>query len=270
MKDLLQDNYKIDDKNYISLKEMLDNLQMKSKLTVPLGKENNKYHGIDFKDIPCLLVTGETGSGKSVFLDCIIISLILSNTPQDINFIMIDPKKIELKYYEELPHTKSDIISDIKESNNILKYINLTYEKRKEKLNGKNIEKYNEEEKNSNLPHLFVIIDESNDLMKVPGNLELLRKITNDCDKVGIHFIIATNNPYENSFDKEWIDSIKYKVTFDLTSTTEANWISIRNSQNRSTPGEAIAKSVPQSKKIKIKTPYISDEDILKIINEYK
>ena len=81
MKDLLQDNYEIADKNYVPLKEMLDNLQMKSKLTVPLGKENNKYHSIDLKDIPCLLVTGETGSGKSVFLDCIIISLILSNSP---------------------------------------------------------------------------------------------------------------------------------------------------------------------------------------------
>ena len=268
MEELLQDTYNLEDERFVSLKECLKNEKTKDNLVVPLGKSDKEYHSIDFRDIPCLLVTGETGSGKSVFLDSIIVSLLIKNTPKDINFIMIDPKKIELKYYEDLIYTASNVISNKEESKDVLKYIYLTYQRRKELLKEQNIENYNKKDENTSLYHLFVIIDESSDLMKVEGSLELLKEMTDDCDKLGIHFIIATNNPYEESFDKEWINSIKYKVTFDLTSRAEASWISIRHSQNLSTPGTAIVKSVPQNIRLKVQTPYISDEDILKVVNE--
>ena len=127
MKELLQDTYNLEDERFVSLKECLKNQKIKDNLAVPLGKSDKEYHSIDFRDIPCLLVTGETGSGKSVFLDSIIVSLLIKNTPKDINFIMIDPKKIELKYYEDLIYTASNVISNKEESKDVLKYIYLTY-----------------------------------------------------------------------------------------------------------------------------------------------
>ncbi len=256
MKELLQEDYKLENNNYISLREILEHQKIENKLVVPLGKEKEKYHYIDFNDIPCLLVTGETGSGKSVFLDSIIVSLMMKNTSKEIKFIMMDPKKIELGYYNDLKYTKENIYSDKEEQKKALNNIKKTYEKRKEN--------------NQQLFHLFIIIDESCELMKMEGTSEILKEITKDCDKVGIHFIIATNSANENFFDKELIESIKHKVTFDLTSKAEANWLNIKNSQNLKTPGEAIASSKNQNIRIKLQTPYISTEDILTIVNYLK
>lgn len=265
MTEVLKENNNTESDKYVSLKEMLEHQEIKDNLTVPLGKENNNYHYIGFRDIPCLLITGETGSGKSVFIDSLIISLMIKNNPKDIKFIMMDPKKIELGYYNGLDYTAGDMISNGKESNIVLNYIKKIYDRRKELLKEKTLDEYNEVENNPKLFHLFVIVDESNDMITIDGSLDILKQMIKDCDKVGIHIIIATNSPYDRYFDKEFINQIKYKISFDLTSKAEASWIGIRGSQKLSL-GEFIVKSIPQNIRLKLQTPYISDEEIMKEI----
>ena len=131
MKDLLENNIQLDNEKYVSLKEMLDNQKINDNLVVPLGKSKKEYHYVGFNDIPCLLITGETGSGKSVFLDSLIISLMLKNKANDVKFIMIDSKKIELSYYTELKYTLNDIVSNSDDSSTVLSYVQKMYERRK-------------------------------------------------------------------------------------------------------------------------------------------
>ncbi len=243
----------------LPLRKILENNPQKGPLTVPLGEDEDKEpHYIDFSNVPCLLVTGETGSGKSVYLDCVIVSLLLQNKKEDLKFIMIDPKKIELSYYQQTSYLLGSLVSDKEESYYTLEKINNEYINRIKKLH----------DKNPKFSQLFIIIDESNDIMAMDNSLFLLKNMIRDCDKVGMHFIIATNNHLEDSFDKEFINTVKYKMTFDLIGTQVASWIGIRDSQNLSAPGEAIATG--NNKRFKLQTPYIDDEDIKKVIKHIK
>lgn len=270
---LLKGTYKLDNK-YIDLKKMLDKQTIDSELVVPLGvTDDDEYHYMGFDDIGCLLVTGETGSGKSIFLDTIIISLILRNNNSNIRFVMMDPKKIELSYYNYLPYMDSDMISDAKKGYRKLLEIEKEYKRRMELFKDKdvkNIEEYNKLKKINKLYSLFIVIDESCDLMKIDEVEGVLTGIINDCYKYGIHFIIATNSYNEDYFSKDFINNIKYKITFDLANKADADMIRIPNSEKLSVPGEAVAISKKQKIKYKLQTPYISDEDIMRVIKYYK
>ena len=272
-KDIIKGTNKLEEK-YIDLKKMLDKQTIYKDLTVPLGvTEDGKYHYVGFEDIGCLLVTGETGSGKSIFLDTIIISLVLRNKIGNIKFIMMDPKRIELSYYNDLPHIKGNMISDSNKCYKKLLEVEREYKERIELFKNKkikDIEEYNELNKNLKLYHLFIIIDESCDLMKEDNSEKLLSSMINDCYKYGIHFIIATNSYNEEYFSKDFINNIKYKITFDLATKADAKMVKEKDSDKLPTPGEAIATSKKQKVKYKLQTPYISDEDIMRVINYFK
>ncbi len=257
---LLLGTYDLDsDSKFVCLKKMLEQEENEDKLVVPLGvSEDNKYHYMGLEDISCLFVTGETGSGKSIFLDSMIISLILKNSPTELKFIMIDPKRIELSYYNDLEYMHSNVVSEGKTSYMKMLEVRREYYKRIKLL---------EKDKNSNFNSLIIVIDEACDLMKVQGSMELLEEITSDCDKVKIHIVIATNSYSEEYFSKEFIKNLKYKITFDLVSKADATLVGTRGSQNLMIPGEAIATSKKQKIRYKLQTPYISDKDIMRVID---
>lgn len=105
--------------------------------------------------------------------------------------------------------------------------------------------------------------------MKVDGVEKIIVSMINDCDMVGIHIVLATNSYTEDYFSKEFIKNIKYKITFDLVSKADASFIGIREAEDLKVPGEAIVTSKKQRLRYKIQTPYISDEDIMRVINYY-
>lgn len=161
---LLLGSYGFDENSkYVCLKRMLNKQDIGNGLTVPLGiSDDMEYHYMGFEDVSCLLVTGETGSGKSIFLDSIIISLLLRNDVTDIRFIMIDPKRVELSYYGKLFYMHSDVVSDSLDSYNKLLEVEKEYKKRKSMFqdnNVKNIRGYNNLKEVEKLYHLFVIVD---------------------------------------------------------------------------------------------------------------
>lgn len=273
-KGLLLGNYKLDkDSKYVCLKKMLNSQEIDGNLVVPLGvTEDNKYHYMGLDDVSCLLITGETGSGKSIFLDAMIISLILRNSPEEVKFIMIDPKRIELSYYNDLEYMHSNVVSKAKTSYMKLLEVQREYDKRWKILEDKDvksIKNYNSLKNIDKLSHLFVIVDESCDLMKVEGAEQVLRELMVDCDKVGIHIILATNSYSEEYFSKDFIRSLEYKITFDLVSRADAILVGTREAEDLKTPGEAFATSKKQRIKYKLQTPYISDTDIMRVIEYY-
>lgn len=266
-KDLLYVDEKFDDKRYYSLAKLLLKKDIKNNLIIPIGiTDNNEKYYIDLNDVSGIFIGGETGSGKSVFLNSLIISLLFKNTPKDISFIFIDLNKVELNQYENIPHLLTNVFYDKDKAINVLNNIITLKEKRIELLtiNGyKDINSYNDNHEEK-LPHIFIVIDEAIDLLKEEKVLENLKVILNNCKNLGIHLILSTNAYLEESVDKELLSLFSYILSFDLASKEQAKFINIKDSNLLRVMGEAYIKTTGSIDKIQ--TPYISDEDIKRVV----
>ncbi|MCY4597301.1 MAG: DNA translocase FtsK 4TM domain-containing protein [Bryobacterales bacterium] len=202
----------------ISLREVVDSAifrQSKSILTFALGKDiNGKIHCADLAGMPHLLVAGQTGSGKSVMVNCVIMSILLRATPEDVRFILVDPKTVELALYRDVPHLLTPVITDMKKATNALKNATREMDRRLQllALHGvRNIGQFNEKVeqlKNSSsaagrdgdlekLPYIVVIVDELADLMMLAGRQveESIQRLAQMARAVGIHLLLATQRP---------------------------------------------------------------------------
>lgn len=268
-KDLL--NEKIinnEDDRYYPLSKILLKKELNDKLIVPIGViEKSEKHYLDLKDMAGLFICGETGSGKSVFIDSIITTLLLKNTPDELKFLFIDPNMVELNEYDGIPHLLKNTISDanisVEELNNILNIINYRRDVFvKEKVT--NIENFNEthEEK---MFHIIIVIDESSDVMRIKNSTDILEKILDEGYRFGIHLILATSTYLKKDFSKEFIDLFTYVLSFDLASKDQAEFINLRNTNWLKVTGEAIVKE--NGVITKIQTPYISVEEIKRVVS---
>ena len=191
----------------IYFKELLDSeifQKAKSPLTMILGKDIvGKPFITDLKKLPHLLIAGTTGSGKSVGINSMILSLLYKNSPDDLKLVMIDPKMLEFSMYEDIPHLLTPIITKPSEAVNALANMVLEMERRytlMAKARTKNIENYNEKMKIAGedaFPYIVVIIDELGDLMMTSGKeVELsIARLAQMARASGIHLIVATQRP---------------------------------------------------------------------------
>lgn len=255
-------------KEYYNLSKLVYHKDFRDKLVFPIGisEENEKYY-IDFNLKSGMLVSGETGSGKSIFLNSVIISLLLKNTPDDLQFIFIDPRDVEFKAYEGIPHLYGSVYSDKDESFKVLKQVMKIMEER-QKLFIKNkvtdIESYNENNENK-LPQILLVIDEILDILDAEMVKKFVDKILIEGYKYGIHLILATSSYFKTYFEQETTDMFNYILTFDLASKEQANFIRIKYSDLLSLHGDALVRK--QSNILDIQTPYVSDKDIEEITN---
>lgn len=183
-----------------------DNFKKSGALTLALGRDVAGMPVFaDLSKMPHLLIAGATGSGKSISIHSIITSLIWRNGPEQLKFILIDPKRVELAYYRDLPHLLTPVLSDGKKSINALRWAVKEMERRYEILsdyNARDILSFNniifkKREENSYLPYLVIIIDELADLMaaygkEVEGTIIRLAQMAR---AVGIHLIVSTQRP---------------------------------------------------------------------------
>ena len=191
----------------IYLRELLDDKLFKdsaSPLTIALGKDIvGKPFITDLKKLPHLLIAGTTGSGKSVGINAMILSLLYKNSPDQLRLLMIDPKMLEFSIYNDIPHLLTPVITKPKQAiaalNNMVNEMERRYELMAESRT-KNIENYNEKVKRDggeHLPYIVVIIDELADLMMTSGkDVELsIARLAQKSRACGIHLIIATQRP---------------------------------------------------------------------------
>jgi len=191
----------------IYLRELLDDKLFKdsaSPLTIALGKDIvGKPFVTDLKKLPHLLIAGTTGSGKSVGINAMILSLLYKNSPDQLRLLMIDPKMLEFSIYNDIPHLLTPVITKPKQAiaalNNMVSEMERRYELMAESRT-KNIENYNEKVKRvggENFPYIVVIIDELADLMMTSGkDVELsIARLAQKSRACGIHLIIATQRP---------------------------------------------------------------------------
>ena len=149
--------------------------------------------------MPHLLIAGTTGSGKSVCINTIILSLLYKHSPEKCKFILIDPKMLELSTYEGIPHLLCPVITEAKKAASVLGWVVKEMENRYKlmtKVGVRNIDGYNEKHKIS-MPYIVVIVDEMSDLMLVAGkDIEnYIQKLSQMARAAGIHIIMATQRP---------------------------------------------------------------------------
>jgi S-DNA-T family DNA segregation ATPase FtsK/SpoIIIE len=206
----------------ISLRQMLESdefAQSHSRLTIPLGKDaNGRIRMAALDSMPHLLIAGSTGSGKSVMINSMIMSILYKSTPEEVRLIMVDPKRLELGLYEGIPHLLTPVIIDPKKAANALRNAVLEMERRLRLLaeyGVRNIDQFNkkirklqeqprdlfaEEEAQEDLkplPYILILIDELADLMMLEGRNveESVTRLAQMARAVGMHLVLATQRP---------------------------------------------------------------------------
>src|SRR5690606_28238482 len=234
----------------ISLREQLESEAYRrstSKLTLALGKTiHGEPYFADLATMPHLLIAGSTGTGKSVGLNAMLTSILYRATPDDVRLILIDPKRLELGMYEDIPHLLTPVVVDPKQASNALRWAVREMEERYKTLAAegvRNIEQYNrnikamlaesKDGKDENgkelvtLPFIVVIIDELADLMMVAGNEveESIARLAQMARAVGIHLILATQRPSVDVITGLIKANLPARISFRVSSRIDSRTI---------------------------------------------
>ncbi len=257
--------------NKFIIKKLCELKYNEKKLTLPLGwKENGEPFYRDFKNIAGLFITGSTGTGKSILIDDLIISLMYKNTPEEVKFIMLDPKRIELGEYDGISYLLGGkSASTLKKGYDMLIFLLKVLESRINTINKNNyrgIDEYNKN-KTEKWPHIFLFIDEGSRIIKMKDTHSVLNKILLYGLKVGVHLIFATNSYLKDYASSKFIDQFKYRITFDLASIEQEEFLDIDNSSKLKGNGEAIIKG-SNGEKVKFQSPLETDEEINDVVSK--
>jgi len=242
------------------------------KLPIALGKSISGLPIIgDLASMPHLLIAGTTGSGKSVCINTIILSLLYKHTPEKCKFILIDPKMLELSTYEGIPHLLCPVITEAKKAASVLGWVVKEMESRYRLMTRegvRNIDGYNEKHKVS-MPYIVVIVDEMSDLMLVAGKEieNYIQKLSQMARAAGIHIIMATQRPSVDVITGTIKANFPTRISFQVTSKIDSRTIlGEQGAEQLLGKGDMLFMS-SANKIIRIHAPYVSESEIEKINN---
>ncbi|BAU29374.1 S-DNA-T family DNA segregation ATPase FtsK/SpoIIIE [Aneurinibacillus soli] len=250
-------------------------------LTVALGVDiGGEPVVVDLAKMPHGLIAGATGSGKSVCINSIIVSLLYKATPQEVRLLLIDPKMVELAPYNRLPHLITPVVTDPKQATAALKWAVQEMDSRYEKLaeaGARDMKRYNElmrrnypDQPDLVLPSIVIIIDELADLMMVaPGDVEeSICRIAQKARACGIHLLVATQRPSVDVITGLIKANIPTRVAFSVSSQTDSRTILDMGGAERLLGRGDMLYSSGSSKPQRLQGPYVSDEEI-EMVTEY-
>ena len=272
----------------VSLRETIEGMPKNtntSLLAVALGKDimgKVKYCEID--KTPHLLVAGATGSGKSVCINGIIISILMKARPDEVKLVMVDPKKVELGIYNGIPHLLTPVVTDPRKASIALKRAVSEMERRYdlfEELGTKNITSYNkiieeknkklpEDEKYNKMPYIVVIVDELADLMLVAGKEveDSIMRITQMARAAGIHLIIATQRPSTDVITGLIKANIPSRISFAVSSSIDSRTIlDMTGAEKLLGKGDMLFLPMGESAPDRIQGSFVSEEEIKKVVD---
>ena len=272
----------------VTVREILETIPKSledSKLLVTLGKDiMGKPIYCEINKTPHLLVAGATGSGKSVCINSMLVSILMRTKPEEVQLVLIDPKKVELSVYNGAPHLKTPVVTDPKKANIVLKKIVAEMEHRYdlfEQSGTKNIAGYNAylDKKNKmkdeygqikKLPYIVVIIDELADLMLVAAKEveESIMRITQMARAAGIHLIVATQRPSTDVITGVVKANIPSRISFAVSSSIDSRTIlDMTGAEKLLGKGDMLFLPQGENVPIRVQGTFVSDEEIKAVVD---
>ncbi|MHA2760981.1 DNA translocase FtsK [Vibrio harveyi] len=277
--------------------------QATSPTTVVLGQDIAGEAVIaDIAKMPHVLVAGTTGSGKSVGVNVMILSMLYKASPEDLRFIMIDPKMLELSIYEGIPHLLSEVVTDMKDASNALRWCVGEMERRYKLMSAlgvRNVKGFNEKLKMAaeaghpihdpfwqegdsmdtepplleKLPYIVVVVDEFADLMMVVGKKveELIARLAQKARAAGIHLILATQRPSVDVITGLIKANIPTRVAFTVSTKTDSRTILDQGgAESLLGMGDMLYLPPGSSHTIRVHGAFASDDDVHAVVNNWK
>ncbi len=263
----------------VRLKELLDNVPDKYRsnpLTMALGKDlsgKGVYASID--KMPHLLIAGATGSGKSVCINSIILTLLFRSRPDEVKIILIDPKKVEFTPYENIPHLACPIINDTSKAADTLKKLVMLMDARYDKFShhqSRNITEYNQKNPSDRLCNIVCIIDEMADLMFTHGkDVEgYIQRLASMARAAGIYLILATQRPSTDVITGIIKANIPSRIAFAVASSYDSRTIlDATGAESLLGNGDMLYAPQSESTNTRIQGVYVSDTEIQRVVDYF-
>lgn len=264
----------------VKLREVLESQSYKKRKTnlqLALGKNvAGKSILANLADMPHLLIAGSTGSGKSVCVNNIILSLIYQNSPDELKFILIDPKRVELSSYNHIPHLLTPVINDTDKTINALRWVVKEMHERYKLLQAagkRNISSYNSSVIVNRMPYIVVIVDEFAALMSLASKEveAAVVSLAQMARAVGIHLVLATQRPSVDVITGLIKANITSRIAFAVASSMDSRTIiDTSGAEKLLGKGDMLFMTAEQSKPSRVQGAYVTDEEIAAVVSYIK
>jgi DNA segregation ATPase FtsK/SpoIIIE, S-DNA-T family len=267
--------------NLVTLGDIYDDLPATaSPLSVWLGKDiSGAAVWTDLARMPHILIAGTTGSGKSGCINTILTSILLRATPDEVRLILIDPKRIELNYYESIPHLLTPVVSSPKEASAVLLNVVTEMERRYERLSQVRARSLPEANRafrkrgDPELPYLLVVIDELADLMMVSAQTveDAIIRLAQKSRAVGIHLVLATQRPSVDVITGMIKANVPSRIAFAVSSQTDSRVILDSNgAESLLGQGDMLFKPLGTSRLQRLQGAYVSEEEVALVVEQVR
>ncbi|HEY6465607.1 MAG TPA: DNA translocase FtsK [Candidatus Acidoferrales bacterium] len=272
----------------IALRDVIESPEFShtaSKLAIPLGKDLiGRIRAADLATMPHLLIAGSTGTGKSVFINSLLMGLLYKSTPEELKLVLVDPKRLELGLYNDIPHLFTPVVTDARVAANVLRNATREMERRLKILaqrGVRNIEQYNRtfekgqslslfegpttEEEHRPLPYMVIVIDELADLMMVDTNgvEESITRLAQMARAVGIHLILATQRPSVDVITGLIKANFPARISFRVASKVDSRTILDSNgSESLLGKGDMLYLPAGSSRLHRIHGPFVGEKEV--------
>ncbi len=265
----------------VRLKEILKTTQwkeIKSQLRMPLGQTvSGQAMAVDLGAMPHILIAGATGAGKSVGMNSFLLALLYQNSPNDLKFIMVDPKRVELNTYNGIPHLLTPVITDVEKAATSLRWAVAEMNRRYgvlAEVGHRNISDYNNDDSiDVKLPKIVIVIDELADLMMAAGKeVEAsICRIAQMARAVGMHLMLATQRPSVDVITGLIKANIPARIAYAVTSGIDSRTIlDCIGAEDLLGQGDMLFTSGTMSKPVRVQGVYVSSKEIERVTNRIK
>jgi S-DNA-T family DNA segregation ATPase FtsK/SpoIIIE len=265
-----------DEREIVTLGDIIDEAEKRGELPLVLGKDiSGEIVVSDLTSMPHLLIAGATGSGKSVCVNSLIMSIISQRGPEFVRFLMIDPKMVELKIYNGIPHLLTEVVTDPRDAAKALRWVLYEMENRYRLLDEnyvRNIDGYNRK-MSERMPYIVIIVDEFANLMAISQKEveEAVVRLAAMSRAVGIHLIMATQRPSVDVITGLIKANFPYRVAFQVASKTDARTIlDTIGAEKLLGCGDMLFAPAGSMNLQRIQGAFISEDEVLRVVQELK